>query len=132
MKRLIVFGFLFAVSAHAEVLDKSAVFAGKKVQYRIVIPQPYDAARAYPGVLAFVGGGQTYEMVRNEVDRTWKPEAERRGYIVVLPAAPDGQLFFEKGEDATLCGKGPLNPKWSASKHADTGFNTRSNRTNPT
>jgi poly(3-hydroxybutyrate) depolymerase len=98
MKRLIVFCFLFAVSAHAEVLDKSAVFAGMKVQYRVVLPQPYDAARAYPGVLAFVGGGQTYEMVRNEVDRTWKPEAERRGYIVILPAAPDGQLFFEKGD----------------------------------
>jgi len=98
MKRLIMFGFLFAVSAHAEVLDKSATMAGMMVQYRVVLPRPYDAARAYPGVLAFVGGGQTYEMVRNEVDRTWKPEAEQRGYIVILPAAPDGQLFFEKGD----------------------------------
>ena len=86
-----MFGFLFAVSANAEVLDKSAVMAGMKVQYRVVLPQPYDPARAYPGVLAFVGGGQTFEMVKNEVDRTWKPEAERRGYIVILPAAPDGQ-----------------------------------------
>ena len=30
MTRLVVFGFLFAVSAHAEVLGKSAVFAGMK------------------------------------------------------------------------------------------------------
>ena len=98
MKRLVVCVFLFALSANAEVLDKSAVMAGMKVQYRVVLPQPYDPARAYPGVLAFVGGGQTFEMVKNEIDRTWKPEAERRGYIVILPAAPDGQLFFEKGD----------------------------------
>jgi len=49
-------------------------------------------------VLAFVGGAQTWEMVKREVDRTWKPEAERRGYIVVFPAAPGGQLFFETGD----------------------------------
>ena len=98
MKRLIVFGCLFAATANAEVLDKSTVIAGMKVQYRVVLPQPYDPAHAYPGVLAFVGGGQTFEMVKNEVDRTWKPEAERRGYIVILPAAPDGQLFFERGD----------------------------------
>ena len=98
MKRLIVFGCLFAATANAEVLDKSTVIAGTKVQYRVVLPQSYDPAHAYPGVLAFVGGGQTFEMVKNEVDRTWKPEAERRGYIVILPAAPDGQLFFERGD----------------------------------
>ena len=98
MKRIFVFGFLFAVSAHAEVLDKSAVIAGMNVQYRVVLPQPYNPARVYPGVLAFVGGGQTLQMVKNEVDRTWKPEAERRGYIVIMPAAPDGELFFEKGD----------------------------------
>ena len=98
MRSLFVLGFLFAVTAHAEVVDKRASIAGMNVQYRVVLPQPYDSSRTYPGVLAFVGGGQTYEMVRNEVDRTWKPEAERRGYIVVLPAASDGQLFFEKGD----------------------------------
>jgi poly(3-hydroxybutyrate) depolymerase len=98
MKFLIAFGLLFAVTAPAEVLDKSAVIARMKVQYRVVLPPQYDAARAYPGVLAFVGGGQTVDMVKNEVDRTWKPEAERRGYIVVMPAAPDGQLFFERGD----------------------------------
>jgi len=30
--------------------------------------------------------------------RNWRAEAERRGYIVVLPAAPNGRLFFEGGE----------------------------------
>ena len=98
MRRILVFVFLFAASANAEVLDKNVVIAKMNVEYRVVLPKPYDPARAYPAVLAFVGGGQTPEMVKNEVDRTWKPEAERRGYIVVMPAAPDGELFFEKGD----------------------------------
>jgi poly(3-hydroxybutyrate) depolymerase len=98
MKRILALVFLFATSANAEVLDKTAVFAKMKLDYRVVLPQPYDPSRAYPAVLAFVGGGQTLQMVKNEVDRTWKPEAERRGYIVVMPAAPDGQLFFQGGD----------------------------------
>ncbi len=98
MKRLILIVFVCAASAKAEVVDKSSLFAKMKVDYQVVLPQNYDAARAYPGVLAFVGGGQSIEMVRREVDRTWKPEAERRGYIVVMPAAPEGQLFFQGGD----------------------------------
>jgi len=29
--------------------------------------------------------------------RNFRAEAEKRGYIVIAPAAPDGQLFFEDG-----------------------------------
>jgi predicted esterase len=29
--------------------------------------------------------------------RNFRAEAEKRGYIVVAPAAPDGELFFESG-----------------------------------
>ena len=29
--------------------------------------------------------------------RNFRAEAEKRGYIVIAPAAPDGQLFFEGG-----------------------------------
>jgi predicted esterase len=29
--------------------------------------------------------------------RNFRAEAEKRGYIVVAPAAPDGQLFFQEG-----------------------------------
>ncbi len=34
-------------------------------------------------------------MVDSGLNRYWGAEARRRGYIVVSPAAPDGQLFFE-------------------------------------
>src|SRR5262249_13310242 len=33
----------------------------------------------------------------NVLTRNLRAEAERRGYIVIAPAAPDDQLFFEEG-----------------------------------
>jgi hypothetical protein len=35
--------------------------------------------------------------VDSVLDRNFRAEAEKRGYIVVAPAAPGGQLFFEDG-----------------------------------
>ena len=85
-------------SASAEVVEKSKNIAGVSVHYKVVLPSHYDAAKAYPGVLAFGGGPQTMNIVDGAIQRNWRDEAERRGYIVVIPAAPDGQLFFEGGE----------------------------------
>jgi poly(3-hydroxybutyrate) depolymerase len=84
--------------AAAEVLEKSKNIAGVTVHYKVVLPSHYDAAKAYPGVLAFGGGPQTMNIVDGAIQRNWREEAERRGYIVVIPAAPDGRLFFEGGE----------------------------------
>jgi poly(3-hydroxybutyrate) depolymerase len=36
-------------------------------------------------------------IVQSTVERNWRAQAEQRGYIVVVPAAPDGELFFEEG-----------------------------------
>jgi predicted esterase len=36
--------------------------------------------------------------VDSVIARNFRDEAEKRGYIVVVPAAPDDQLFFEGGE----------------------------------
>src|SRR5579862_8120735 len=36
--------------------------------------------------------------VDSVLDRNLRAEAEKRGYIVVAPAAPEGHLFFEGGE----------------------------------
>ena len=82
----------------AEVLDKNVNIDGTAVHYKVILPDKFDPAKAYPGVLAFGGGPQTMDVVENSIKRNWRDEAERRGYIVVLPAAPDGVLFFEGGE----------------------------------
>jgi predicted peptidase len=88
----------FAFQAHAEIIGKAGRFGGITIRYKVILPNNYDAARVYPAVLAFAGGGQTLDGVNAMLDRNWR-EAETRGYIVVSPAAPSNNLFFERGGD---------------------------------
>jgi predicted peptidase len=82
----------------AEVLDKTTEISGTKLDYKVVLPNGYDPAKAYPAILAFGGGSQTMDMVQATLRRNWLEQAETLGYIVILPAAPDGDLFFESGD----------------------------------
>jgi len=91
-------GILASASLSGEVLDKTKNIGGIPVHYKVILPNQYDPAKAYPGVLAFGGGPQTMDMVDSTIKRFWREQAEQRGYLVVLPAAPNGILFFEGGE----------------------------------
>jgi poly(3-hydroxybutyrate) depolymerase len=82
----------------AEVLEKTKEAGGTTVHYKIVLPNGYDPAKAYPAILALGGGPQTMNTVDNILNRNFRAEGEKRGYIVVAPAAPDGQLFFQGGD----------------------------------
>jgi predicted peptidase len=82
----------------AKIFDKTADVAGTKLDYKVILPNDYDPAKAYFGILAFPGGPQTMEMVLGTVMRNWREQAETLGYIVIVPAAPNGDLFFEEGD----------------------------------
>src|SRR5579872_5831912 len=82
---------------HAELSEKAKKVGGTTVHYKVVLPNGYDPAKAYPAILAFGGGPQTMNTVDGVIDRNLRAEAEKRGYIVIAPAAPDDQLFFEDG-----------------------------------
>src|SRR5438105_6730686 len=84
-------------SASAAVLDQTKKVAGVTVHYKVVLPDGFDPAKAYPAIIAFGGGPQTMNTVDTILSRNFRAEAEKRGYIVVAPAAPDGDLFFEEG-----------------------------------
>ena len=77
--------------------EKSKDINGTIVRYKVVLPNDYDPNKAYPAVLAFPGGPQTMEMVDATLGRNWRLLAERLGYIVIIPAAPNGQLYFQRG-----------------------------------
>jgi predicted esterase len=81
----------------AEVLEKAKKVGKATVEYKIVLPNGYDPAKAYPAILAFGGGPQNMNTVDSVLNRNFRAEAEKRGYIVIAPAAPDDQLFFEDG-----------------------------------
>ena len=89
---------LASLPVKADVLDKTKNIGGTTVHYKVVLPNKFDASKTYPGVLAFGGGPQTMNVVDNVITRNFRDEAEKRGYIVVAPAAPNDQLFFEGGE----------------------------------
>lgn len=91
----IVFG---GVPAGAAVVEQTKKVAGVTVQYKVVLPAGYDATKTYPAIIAFGGGPQTMNTVDGILTRNFRAEAEKRGYIVVAVAAPDGELFFEGGE----------------------------------
>jgi poly(3-hydroxybutyrate) depolymerase len=82
---------------HAEQSEKTKKVGKTTVHYKVVLPSGYDPAQAYPAILALGGGPQTMNTVDGVLDRNLRAEAEKRGYIVIAPAAPDGQLFFEDG-----------------------------------
>ena len=93
----IAVSLMAAQTASAEVIEKSKSVAGATVHYKVVLPPGYDAAKAYPAVLVMGGGPQTMNTVDGALNRNFRAEAEKRGYIVVAPAAPNGDLFFEEG-----------------------------------
>jgi predicted peptidase len=89
---------LALAQAHAEVSERIMRVAGTAVSYKLVLPDGYDASKEYPAILVFGGGQQTMNTIEGTLSRNFQSEAEKRGYIVVGPAAPDGDLFFYDGD----------------------------------
>ena len=92
-----VFALFITQPLRAEMVEKTKKVGATTVRYKVVLPNGYDPAKTYPAILAFGGGPQTMNTVDSVLSRNLRVEAEKRGYIVVAPAAPDDQLFFEDG-----------------------------------
>jgi predicted peptidase len=104
MKTLSLFTLAFVLTfisaglpARADVVELTKKVAGTMVQYKVVLPNGYDPAKGYPAILALGGGPQTMNTVDAVLNRNLRAEAEKRGYIVIGVAAPNGDLFFEEG-----------------------------------
>jgi poly(3-hydroxybutyrate) depolymerase len=97
--KLVAFALVLTAAQplHAEVIEGAKKVAGTTVHYKIVLPNAYDPQKAYPGIIALGGGGQTMNTVDGILTRNFRAEAETRGYIVFALAAPEGKLFFEEG-----------------------------------
>lgn len=94
---LATLAMLAAGAARAEVLEKTTVAGGITVHYKVVLPPGYQPTKAYPVILGFGGGPQTMRTVDGVIDNNLRAEAERRGFVVVVPAAPEAGLYFEGG-----------------------------------
>tara|TARA_R110000772_G_scaffold38354_12_gene90541 strand:+ start:881 stop:1567 length:687 start_codon:yes stop_codon:yes gene_type:complete len=86
---------LAAFPSQAEVLEQSGNFGGLDVSYRVILPDDYNPEQMYPAILHFAGGSQTWNIVERSTDSDWRQGAERDGYIVISPASPNGELYFQ-------------------------------------
>lgn len=82
----------------ARVVESTALVGRTTVHYKAVLPDDYDPAKTYPAVVALGGGPQTMDTVDRILDRNFRAEAEKRGYIVFAPAAPEGEYFFDTAD----------------------------------
>jgi Putative esterase len=82
----------------AEVIEKTKEIGATSIHYKVVLPNGYDPVKEYPAVVVTGGGPQTMRSVDTTLDRNFRDEAEKRGYIIIGVAAPEGELFFEGGE----------------------------------
>lgn len=87
-----------AAPVSAELVEATKKVAGTTVHYKVVLPNGYDRTKTYPAIIALGGGPQTMNTVDRTLARNFRAQAETRGYIVIAPAAPDGELFFDGGE----------------------------------
>jgi predicted esterase len=95
--RLMILLLLASPPLSAKVFDKSAEIAGMTVYYKVALPNDFDPEKTYPAILAFPPGSQTMDMVLTTLMQNWRMEGDRRGYIVILPAAPQGRVFVGEG-----------------------------------
>lgn len=71
---------------------------GTVMEYAVVLPANFDAAQAYPVLLAMPPGPQSRSMVDFGLNDYWAEVAIDNGWIVLSPAAPGGQLYFRGSE----------------------------------
>lgn len=69
-----------------------------ELEYALVLPEGFEPDKGYPVLLALPPGPQTLSMVNAGLDGYWAQAAQERGWIVVSPVAPDGNLFFQGSE----------------------------------
>jgi pimeloyl-ACP methyl ester carboxylesterase len=86
------------VLAPGEVTSGSVVVDGVTIDYVVSAPDGFDSGDEAPLLLAFPPGGQGLDLVRSLVEGTYGPEAQRLGWVVVSPASPNGELYFQGSE----------------------------------
>ncbi len=90
---------LLGCPAQAAEFQRMRLLDGTELEYALALPAGFRSNQQYPALLAFAGGRQDKDSVRNALARFWEVEAVRRGFIVVSPVAPAGKPFYESGAE---------------------------------
>lgn len=82
-----------------EVSTGEVEIDGTSLSYAVNVPDGFAVGDVAPLLLAFPGGGQSLDGAAGTLAGTYQREAERLGWVVVSPAAPDGVRFFDGSEE---------------------------------
>jgi hypothetical protein len=91
------------VISSGPVATGSVEIDGVVIDYATSVPDGFTVGSEAPVLLAFPPGGQDLGLTRTIVKNTYAPEAKRLGWVVVSPAAPNGELYFQ-GSEALIPG----------------------------
>ena len=58
------------------------------IHYTVLLPEGYDANRAYPAIVAFPADEMGQADADEMTERLWKTPASREGWIIVVPLVP--------------------------------------------
>ncbi len=83
---------------HAQDFESLTTQDGSIVEFMVTVPPEYVIGSQAPVLLALPPGPQTKSAVSQGVNDYWSEEAGRRGWVVVSPAAVQGQLYFQGAE----------------------------------
>ncbi len=84
---------LFADRARAADFHQF-VHNGHTIDYALVLPDHFDKTKPYSVLLALPPGDQSRQLVEAGLNLYWEAEAKRRGWVVISPAAPEGESFY--------------------------------------
>src|SRR5271156_3296359 len=90
---------LLSSAAVAQATDfRRLAHNGHVLEYALVLPDHFDKTAAYPVLLALPPGDQSKELVLAGLHLYWEAEAQKRGWVVISPAAPPGTNFYSGAE----------------------------------
>jgi poly(3-hydroxybutyrate) depolymerase len=69
------------------------------LRYTLVTPEGFDPTATWPVLVALPPGSQAPDMVERCLELYFTAEARSRGWVVVSPAAPEGQNFVQGAEE---------------------------------
>ena len=78
--------------------DTMSLADGTELRYAVVLPAGFTPQQSWPILLALPPGPQTEAMVEAGLSGYWEQAAQERGWIVISPEAPNGELFFRGSE----------------------------------
>jgi pimeloyl-ACP methyl ester carboxylesterase len=99
-----IFAMIFLLWLPATTFPQAVQFHrlthnGKVLEYALILPDHFNRTTTYPVLLALPPGDQSKQLVMNGLHLYWEPQAKKRGWVVISPAAPEGMIFYTGAEN---------------------------------